>query len=515
MLNAASKGKDLAEKQLVVLGGSPEQQREFLATLNPEPIRPSYSNIHKSKPAPVSNKHALGYTYQDVLDTDQEDTLARLNVWMLSRPALSFAPLLKPLLTPKTIPNTLVTILLDWSDPFKWPRQLRQWIRLLRSVILSLDDETKIVMEENMTAWKERRAGPDAPSTMPGVGAAAQEVKQTPIIPLGPGEWEEGLGVPLSVVCINASKIERMERDYGWQEEQFDFVLQWLRCVLLKHGASLVYTTSFDPNHVKELVHTSLGIHSMLKREVVKHNIIERDKILVPPNWDSWGKIRILREGFELETVGDAWSVEIQDRPEEVDKFDATNAEDREQETNGATPSESAVGIFESAFPDPELDRNAYKAVINPDAEVSTPDTQKFLAQQQKVIEQLKVEDDKAGKRSRKAAPTPLGGASGVLDDRNKSSEQMEEHVGHYQLNVGGIQVDAEEETRRLREREANRSRGDVSPTKSHGSTTPLGEHDANKGTNDAYKDFFANLIRKGKAGDSGRNSPHRAASER
>jgi dynein light intermediate chain 1 len=192
---------------------------------------------------PTSNRYALGYTYHDVLDADHEDILARLSIWMLSTPAPSFAPLLKPLLTPKTVPNTLVAILLDWSDPFKWPRQLRQWVRLLRSVILSLDEETKVAMEENMTAWKERRTGPDAPTAMPGGGNTAgtsSEAKQTPAIPLGPGEWEDGLGVPLSVICMNANKIERMEREFGWQEEQFDFVLQWMRCVLLKRRSSLV-----------------------------------------------------------------------------------------------------------------------------------------------------------------------------------------------------------------------------------------------------------------------------------
>lgn len=156
---------------------------------------------------------------------------------MLSSPAPSFAPLLKPLLTPKTVSNTLVAVLLDWSDPFKWPRQLRQWIRLLRSVILTLDEETKIAMEENMTAWKAKRVGPDAPSALPGGGNAAgggNDARPTSFIPLGPGEWEDGLGVPLSVICMNANKIERMEREFGWQEEQFDFVLQWMRCVLLK-----------------------------------------------------------------------------------------------------------------------------------------------------------------------------------------------------------------------------------------------------------------------------------------
>lgn len=163
---------------------------------------------------------------------DDEDILARLSIYMLSDPSAAFASLLKPLFTTKTVPNTLIAILLDWGDPFKWPRQLRQWIRIIRSVVESLDEDVKDVMEEVMEAWKEKRVGLKGEA----VGGAARmgtEGRAT-ILPLGPGEWEDELGVPLSVVCLNAEKQERMEKEYGWQEGDFDFALQWTRCVLLK-----------------------------------------------------------------------------------------------------------------------------------------------------------------------------------------------------------------------------------------------------------------------------------------
>lgn len=310
MLNSASKGKDLTEKQLIVLGGTPDQQKEFLAHLNPENTRSRFNDRRNAKKAPISNRYTLGYTYHDVQDADDEGMLARLNIHMLSNPSASFAPLLKPLLTVRTVKDTLITILLDWSDPTLWARQLRQWIRLLRSVILTLDDDTKIAMEENMTAWKEKRVGPDGPASQPGKNN--NDAKTTPIPPLGTGEWDEGLGVPLSIVCVQGEKIETVERDQGWQDEHFDFLMQWLRCVLLKHGASLVYTASFDANHVRTLIHSSLSIHSLLKRAVAKPNFIERDKILIPPNWDSWGKIRPIGEGTDLEAISNTWSIEIQ-----------------------------------------------------------------------------------------------------------------------------------------------------------------------------------------------------------
>jgi dynein light intermediate chain 1 len=247
------------------------------------------------------------------------------------------------------------------------------------------------------------------------------------------------------------------------------------------------------------LIHSSLSIHSLLKREVVRHNVIERDKILIPPNWDSWGKIRILREGFELETVGDAWSVEIQSAPEELSALDPKTRDvpKRESETD------SAVAMFETTFPDPALDRSSYRPITDLEAEVTAPDTQTFLAQQAAILEQLRAEEEKADRRTRKGAPAPTGGAHGDIDDNNAggvANAQMAEHIGPYQINVGGIQVDAEEVTRRIREREASRSGRVASPTKA--SATPVAvEGGDEKGSNEAYKDFFASLIKKGKGG--------------
>lgn len=127
-----------------------------------------------------------------------QDTLARVSAYLLSDPSPSFAPLLKPLLTPNSVPETLVVILMDWSEPWAWIRRLREWVRFLRSVLVSLDDRTKIVMEETMTEWRDRKRGMDPSSAttgnLPNSGGPVT-------IPLGPGEWDEGLGIPMCVVC--------------------------------------------------------------------------------------------------------------------------------------------------------------------------------------------------------------------------------------------------------------------------------------------------------------------------
>ncbi|KKK23450.1 dynein light intermediate chain [Aspergillus rambellii] len=486
MLDSVANGKRLPEKNLLILGGTPESQREFLEAFSADTSDPSLSNEkRKGKLPPIANQFALGYTYQDVLDADQEDTLARVSAYLLSEPSLSFAPLLKPLLTPQSIPETLVVVLLDWSDPWTWVRRLREWVRLLRHVLISLDDETKIVMEENMTEWRDRKRGVDSAST----GSQALTSSGGPVtIPLGPGEWDEGLGIPLCVVCQGADKIEKLEKDHGWHEEEFDFILQFLRTILLKHGSSLIYTTPFLANSLQSLLHSSLGIHSLLKRQSLKHNVIDRDKILVPTNWDSWGKIRIIREGFDMEGISTAWSIEIQDLPEPL--ANGVNEETPKEGVSAAEDGTSAVVIYEQTIKDPKRDNSTAQPGSQQGGnkvEVETSDMQGFLTKQLEVLEQLKIEDekDRAVKKMPQLEMSPL-----------EDNGRVNEHIGPVQFNMGGIQVDADDMLRKLKEREANRSQ------RKEIVSSPGDE----KAHNQALANFFAGLVKK--PGGSPRGSP-------
>lgn len=51
-----------------------------------------------------------------------------------------------------------------------------------------------MVMEEVMADWRDHRRGADTSSYSAGSGGPVS-------IPLGPGEWDEGLGIPMCVVC--------------------------------------------------------------------------------------------------------------------------------------------------------------------------------------------------------------------------------------------------------------------------------------------------------------------------
>jgi dynein light intermediate chain 1 len=345
----------------------------------------------------------------------------------------------------------LIVILLDWNHPWLWIRQLRDWIRVLRSLILSLDDASKIVLEENIQTLQDRgrNLGSEA-SSMEGIK-----------IPLGAGEWDEPLGIPLCVVCQNADKIESLEKERGWKEEQFDFILQYLRTILLKHGSSLVYTMPTAPGSLQTLIHSTLGIKSLLKQEQLRHNVTDRDRVLVPPNWDSWAKIRILREGFDVEGVSERWSIDIEiprhmriangQAPAVPENGEAEAEPEPSPVIEEGEDGPSATSIYEDTIRNPETDfpLSGLSKQAN-GVEVTSKDPQGFLGEQVTLLEQLRREDENeaAMKAARKESDTPA-----ARTYSEEASGVVEEHIGPVQFNMGGIQVNADEMVKRLQVR--------------------------------------------------------------
>jgi len=42
----------------------------------------------------------------------------------------------------------MIVLLLDWNKPWEWLRQLRTWVRLLRSLFAELDEDAKWALNE-------------------------------------------------------------------------------------------------------------------------------------------------------------------------------------------------------------------------------------------------------------------------------------------------------------------------------------------------------------------------------
>ena len=131
------------------------------------------------------------------------DILARLSFHTLPFPSRSFVPLLASLLTPTTAPESLLVILLDWVEPWSWTAQLSTWIRIVKDSIEKVDEATKDAMETVMREWEQKRRGGAHDA-----GPVNTNSESMVNIPLGQGEWDDALGIPLCVVCHNVSLTE-------------------------------------------------------------------------------------------------------------------------------------------------------------------------------------------------------------------------------------------------------------------------------------------------------------------
>ncbi len=208
------------------------------------------------------------------------------------------------------------------------------------------------------------------------------------------------------------------------------------------------------------MIHSSLGIYSILKKQPLRHNVIDRDKVVIPPNWDSWGKIRVLRDGFDVDQISTGWSIDLDQPFPLADSNGAVAEHDPIEGDHGhaeGEPDGSAVVLYEDAVQDPSMDalqlagRNTHSTAL----EVEAIDTQTFLAQQLKVLDAFKQKNTEEGARdesrhklyNKKLDDEHLVGGG---DDRAVEAKVLE-HIGPVQFNMGGIQVDADDMVQRLK----------------------------------------------------------------
>lgn len=179
---------------------------------------------------------------------------------------------------------------------------------------------------------------------------------------------------------------------------------------------------------------------------------------MVPPNWDSWGKIRVLRDGFDVEAVNKGWSIDIKEAFEPISNGHTNGSGGDVPNDAETTPvAGGAVAAYEETIRDPSLD--ALQAT-SPETsgmtlEVSSLDTQSFLATQVEVLDKIRQGAESSGMDSSRLGggrQTPQSGTD-TVEEGHGDEGRVNEHIGPVQFNMGGIQVDADDMLQRLRVR--------------------------------------------------------------
>lgn len=189
-----------------------------------------------------------------------------------------------------------------------------------------------------------------------------------------------------------------------------------------------------------------MAITSLIKREPLNPNVIDRDKILVTPNWDSWGKIRVVQEGFDVEGVSGGWLEDIQQPWPLAPQPNGRDGEGMEIGVAKGAP--SAVWRYEEWVPHASVglqiaEREGDDTVV----EVESEDAQAFLGEQARVLEAMRAKAAEAD-RERDAAK---GVRKGEEVDVGRGGSVVADHIGPVQFNMGGIQVDADDMLQRIK----------------------------------------------------------------
>ncbi|KAI9027143.1 dynein light intermediate chain-domain-containing protein [Phycomyces nitens] len=322
---------------------------------------------------------ALGYTFVDVQDEENE-AMARLGLYQLGLSSPEYQPLLKFALNSDTLADSFVILCLDWTRPWKFLETLERWIDVLQRSIQeickegsvgeswsrgkAIVDDLREKVEHYLKTYSEptANAAPLVPSSSTITASpTTTSVPSTPLstgflstplvttttaadqvtLPLTQGCLTNNLGVSMAIVCCKSDAINTLEQTQDYDEDQFDFIQQTLRCVCMKYGAALIYTSTLYPHTFHNL--RQYILHRLLTRSTksfpfsLKAQVVERDSVFVPSGWDSWGKIRILKEGFDCEGLSAGWDADME------------AVADRQQPDD-----HGARGFYEEATPNPD-----------------------------------------------------------------------------------------------------------------------------------------------------------------
>ncbi|KAI5993622.1 dynein light intermediate chain-domain-containing protein [Pisolithus albus] len=341
ILDSVSSTRSIPSKQVLILG-QPSTGKSLLASAL---LQKPKSDDSKEE---SRTDFALGYDWSDVKDGD-EDTLARLSVYTVPSDAKAYSALLPHFLPPKNVlPHTAVMIVLDWTRPWTFVEELETWLKWVEQWAKGDGSrEVEIVREENREAPYVHLQHYTEPSadTLP----TTSNLTSSTVLPLGPGTFtHNAAGVPVVVVCTKADLIDEgsnligpgtsgmggMVKGKGGEwEERTDSIMQVLRTICLKYGAALFYTTPqpstlqvirqytlhllFIPPAPSPSISAGVEAPTSIRNPFMFHhkpNTLDRDRIVVPAGWDSWGKITVLREGFDAKSWGEAWDTDIEAR---------------------------------------------------------------------------------------------------------------------------------------------------------------------------------------------------------
>ncbi|GAA97376.1 uncharacterized protein L969DRAFT_94433 [Mixia osmundae IAM 14324] len=339
----------------------------------------------------------LSYAYTDIKDPSastalnqralaDEEIVGRLGCYSLASYDPSFADLLPVALNNDNFLETSLIIALAWDKPWLFLSSLQRWFSVIAAAVASIEpalvDEGKQKLVARFKSYTE--------------GSSRLPKSEHDELPMPTGALQGSFGLPIYIVCTKADHIARLERDKSLNEEQSDFIQQSLRTICFHHGAALLTTTNARPRtfeRLRQYLHHQLFNPALFAFEA-KPSVVEREEVFVPFGWDTEGKIKLLRDSYDVAAMAQAWSNDLLNEQTDDDP--------------------SLVKLYSTLI----HDTSANRIMAPKPALMTVRDEQEFLKEHYDALQKDKVSTD--AKSQFKTASTgrmgPMTGSTASLD---------------------------------------------------------------------------------------------------
>ncbi|CAO3611282.1 unnamed protein product [Cunninghamella blakesleeana] len=349
---------------------------------------------------------ALGYTYSDIYDEDNE-MIAKLGIYKLSSPEHS--SLLKFIMNEEMIKDLMIIITLDWSKPWSFVSSLEKWLNTINQVFLQLYNShanIKILLDKLSNDVKEyiqnySESNETSYRSSSTLIKSSDQVK----LPLTNGQLSTNYGIPIAVVCCKSDYQTKLK---NYKDEKLDFIQLTLRTICLKYGASLFYTStaySYTFHYLKKyILHRTLN-QSKYHLFQEKSQVVDHFTVMVLSGWDSWGKINALDSHFNCQQIYEGW------------EYDMESIQDRQPIT-----SEGLQHLYQGLINDPNLKNKIQfdNSLLTP-IEIICEDEQVLLERHFEVLQRSKIQQKTSTQSITGSIDIPL--PSYISDDNTNNKD--------------------------------------------------------------------------------------------
>lgn len=212
-----------------------------------------------------------------------------------------------------------------------------------------------------------------------------------------------------------------------------------------------------------------------------------------------------------MEAVSSGWSNDIES-PQATKSIDDSEAAKSTANGDANLPVSKAMvlPLYEETIRDPRKDRESNNPNSGKTDLVQAPNMQAFLTTQMEIMDRLKKEEEEAAaaaQEKEKASKATTAGDSNLAQtsryfDNLQQADAISDQIGPVQFNMGGIQVDADDMLKRLKNREGSGAlEKGRSETQTPNSQTPTKTGGDQKAQNEQLANFFSSLMKKDRSG--------------